>query len=1094
LAYAALVAYSSLVVGPLGWHFVPLDPGEAWRAFLATPLLENGSDQRPDWIANLLLLIPLGFLATGALAVSRAVVWSIAGTILALILSLAFVLAVKYGQLFFPPRTVSLNYIIAQSLGVAFGVALFHLARVTTPMLAAQDDQARLRHLLDIAVVIAVAFALFPFDLVLSADDLHDRLNALPGVLRQWPGAGRSPGMRLVLTAMTAATTVPLGMRLALRRDRPGMARIAAVGTIWMLVLLLAGMLMLSATPSLPTTACRVVGIVVGSCALRWLASLDMARVRLALARLVPLLLPVYLLLLAYVQDLFQPDWLTPEQALAQLETRALIPLFSHYIVGKAHAVAGIVVHAAMYAPVGLMVWLRCGDGRRNAWAAGILAGVLALTVELARAFQPGRGPDVDGIIVAAFASALVARLSPVVWRLLCSVSAVPTQPGPAVGRVQRSSAGAAQLARAQRAAFEQIAGNRRFTVVAVPIPVSVRAVLAMCCAVGAVILAARYPLGPWYAGIGIAVWAGLLCWRPALWLVLLPAVLPSVDLAPWTGWMVTSEADMAVLATLGVLLLRDPPSRTDLWPTGAAGAALVLATLACLVGLARGLMLPTVMVGGSDNPYLEPLSALRLAKSFIEVLALMPFLLARHRAHGDAVARFGCGMAIGLCAVGIAAAAERAAFVGVFDVHSDYRVVATFSSMHIGGGHIGAFMALALPFLFVFLSRPTVWTLLALPVAGLLGAYTLVVTFARTAYAAALGAMVTTSASWAIAQFRQGRRAAAVVGAVLPILILAVVMIGILTPYMTARLGQTETDFFTRENAWAGGLAMEREDWLSLMLGMGTGTFPRVAAADAPAATTVGNYVVASDGGHSHLTLRSGPEFYFGQKVNVVPATNYTLGLDVRANAPDVALEVGLCAKLLLYSLDCHAASFAPGSVGSWHRVTASLRSPDTTGPLPAPVELWLATNSSEPLDVRAVRLVGPDGTDVVANGDFASGTARWFFTSDRHLSWRIKNLYLATWFDGGVLGLVALVIVYATAIAGAARAVGRGDRWGAPVIGGLVALLISGLFDNVLEAPRLAFLYDMLLVLGLVLGMRPGWPRRDKPRAQRVMATTAV
>ena len=154
LLYAALVVYSSLVVSPVGLHYVPLDPAVAWQKFLATPLLDNGSDQRPDWNANLLLTIPLGFLLTGSLASARGAARRLFGTIVALLLGLSFVLVVKYAQLFFPQRTVSLNYIIAQSIGVCAGALLFHLARGLAPSLTARDDKERLRLLLDMAIIL----------------------------------------------------------------------------------------------------------------------------------------------------------------------------------------------------------------------------------------------------------------------------------------------------------------------------------------------------------------------------------------------------------------------------------------------------------------------------------------------------------------------------------------------------------------------------------------------------------------------------------------------------------------------------------------------------------------------------------------------------------------------------------------------------------------------------------------------------------------------------------------------------------------------------------------------------------------------------
>ena len=67
LAYALVIAYASIVVGPRGMHIVPLDPERAWQIFKATPYLVHGSDQRADWTANLLMLVPL---ATGVMSLS----------------------------------------------------------------------------------------------------------------------------------------------------------------------------------------------------------------------------------------------------------------------------------------------------------------------------------------------------------------------------------------------------------------------------------------------------------------------------------------------------------------------------------------------------------------------------------------------------------------------------------------------------------------------------------------------------------------------------------------------------------------------------------------------------------------------------------------------------------------------------------------------------------------------------------------------------------------------------------------------------------------------------------------------------------------
>src|SRR5262245_1842991 len=67
LIYALAVVYVSVVVGPLGFHYVPRDFGAAWQALLAMKYLEHGSDQRADWMSNLAMTIPLGFFCTGVL-------------------------------------------------------------------------------------------------------------------------------------------------------------------------------------------------------------------------------------------------------------------------------------------------------------------------------------------------------------------------------------------------------------------------------------------------------------------------------------------------------------------------------------------------------------------------------------------------------------------------------------------------------------------------------------------------------------------------------------------------------------------------------------------------------------------------------------------------------------------------------------------------------------------------------------------------------------------------------------------------------------------------------------------------------------------
>ena len=1062
MLYALIIIYSSLVLGPLGFHFVPQDPAAVWQTFLATRFFDTGSDQRPDWIANLLLMVPFGLLAAGIFGSSRHITARVLGGLVALLVSLAFVLAVKYAQLFFPPRTVSLNYIVAQSIGAALGVAAFHPLRAGIRRVgAATDEASRFRLVLDAAILGFVVFALFPFDVALSAQDIVFRFATLPSALLSMPNAGRPLGLQIVLLVATAIAAMPLGIRLAVQAERPNLAQIAATGAALLAILFGATLFVLSAKVSLVTFVLRLLGVVAGALLLRWLTVLELTDVRNRLGRAMPIIVPVYLLLLAYANGLLTRAWVPPEQALAALllDPRGLLPLWHDYIVSKAHALQSNVVHAAMYAPIGVMIWLRRGGSARAALAAATMAGLLSLAIELGRGLKPGMLPDFNEVLIGAAAAAFANRIMPILWPTLLSVSTLVSPDG-----------GASRHA------------TTRIAVVEIPVAawLPLRLVMSAAFVSMAAALAWKYPLGHWQALAALLVWVLILWVKPVLWFIMLPAIMPSLDLSPWTGWIAISEGDIAVLATVAVLLLRAPPTRQDIWPDDRVRLfprfVLALATVACLVGMVRGFSMTANFPGGSDNPYLTWLNTVRLAKPFLSALALLPFMRARQRERGDAALLFSIGMLCGLTLVGLAALVERTAFTSLSDIHGDYRIVATFSSMHVGGGHIGVYLAFAMPFMLICLLRLRLWTVVPLIMLLLLSSYTLAVTFARTAYMAAFASMIATCTAWMTALRRRGNVMDSVGGTVIGAAVVVALIAGLNTDFMRFRVSRIWPDLATREGNWGAGLDRRDRGLMPFLFGMGTGAYPRFAALRSPPDEQPGTYVVRHDGDKSYLETMFGPDFYFGQKVPVVHGATYAVTFDMRAPVPDTKVRVFLCSKLLLYSADCHVLHLIVGQGDVWQHVAESLPAPIQRGQLPAPVELAFATGPGVVVDLRNVQLVGPDGRNVVTNGDFTAGTARWFFTSDFHRLWRILDSPLSVWFEGGILGTVALSLLVLSALGGAANAIRLGNPMGAPIAGAMLAVLLCGGFDNVFEAPRIALLFDLVAMLGLLLG----WPPR--------------
>jgi hypothetical protein len=322
----------------------------------------------------------------------------------------------------------------------------------------------------------------------------------------------------------------------------------------------------------------------------------------------------------------------------------------------------------------------------------------------------------------------------------------------------------------------------------------------------------------------------------------------------------------------------------------------------------------------------------------------------------------------------------------------------------------------------------------------------------------------------------RRGNPLDSIGGTLIAVAVVAALISGLHTDFMRTRMATIWPDLATRETNWGEGLELRDRGLIPFVLGMGTGAYPRLAALRSPPDQQPGTYIVRHEGGHPYLATKFGPNFYFGQKVRVIHGATYTVVFDVRAPVAGTRVNVPLCSKLLLYSADCHVVHLTTDQPGVWQHVSASLAAPIQRGQLPAPVELAFASNPGMVFDLASIQLLGPDGRNVVVNGDFASGTARWFFTSDRHLVWRMKDVYLAIWFEGGLLGAVALLLFLVSALGGAANAIRRGDPMGAPIAGAMLAVLLCGTFDNVFEAPRIAMLFDLVAMLGLMLG----WPPR--------------
>jgi O-antigen ligase len=122
--------------------------------------------------------------------------------------------------------------------------------------------------------------------------------------------------------------------------------------------------------------------------------------------------------------------------------------------------------------------------------------------------------------------------------------------------------------------------------------------------------------------------------------------------------------------------------------------------------------------------------------------------------------------------------------------------------------------------------------------------------------------------------------------------------------------------------------------------------------------------------------------------------------------------------------------------------------------------------------VDIDSVELVGPDGRGLVDNGEFSRGMARWFMVSEKiHLPWHIKNLAFNVLFDQGMIGLALFALMVGGALWRLCAGHARGHPMAPFIAAALVGFLVVGAFDSLLDVPRLALVFYLVLIAGLAL-----------------------
>ena len=586
------------------------------------------------------------------------------------------------------------------------------------------------------------------------------------------------------------------------------------------------------------------------------------------------------------------------------------------------------------------------------------------------------------------------------------------------------------------------------------------------------------FPFAQLPIAFGLCIYAAILYRYPKTWLVVIPALLPVLDLTPWSGRFFFTEFDFLVLTTLAVVLWRRKTGASISHLSRAFKIAIGVMSLSYLASMIVGLLPLEPLDANAFANYFSHYNSLRVAKGFVWALCLL--YVARYgfsQPSGDAEEKslFALGTVLGLLALNLAVLYERFIFSGVLNFNTDLRAVATFSGLHNGGNDIEAYLVFSAPFIvaWVFDSRASGRYLLGTAV-FVLTIYSLLVTFSRGGY---LGFVV----AWVIlvvGLIQVARlRSVAFVSFRAPLFVLLLIIVGgaVALPifkgdFIRARFATVALDWQSRIEQLQNTFQRMDSDVVTTIFGMGLGRFPATYIAKQPPKSIPTTYTFENESYNSFLRIKAASPLYLGQRIKIEPHKVYELSLDLRNVTPKAALSVVICEKQLQQSFRCQSISFHSTGNGAWEHFEQRFNMGEVGGDIgrlakrfsrrPVELALYVAAPRSV-LDVDNVKLVGETGTNLVSNGDFSRGLDRWFFTVDDLMPWQSSNHWGQIFFEQGWFGLIGFNLFIGCLLIQSISQIRRGDLFAAVAVSGAAGFLTVGLFGSLFDTPRLATLF---------------------------------
>ena len=403
---ALFVLYGSLL--PFEYRDAP--PGYVFGNFSFLNWTNPENYNQVDWVTNLILYVPIGFFAYGATSRLKS-----GGAILTALLGASLAICIESLQIWAAPRTASLNDVVANITGTGAGILAWGLwgkLIVKSVQNTLSGGPKTLTAGLGLYLLVYAFIALFPFDFLVSADEIPTRLADPKAFV--WAPENFFSIRSLASLILKIALMMPLGMAIKLIWNR-GVASAVLAAFVLTTGIEALQWLQYSGRVEASSFAVAIIGAVLGHKITDSLQTI-IFHLRPWLKTCVWLAAPLYLAVLPVLRG-WHAGFAGQSKIEDVLGSMHWMPFHYYYFITVPHAFSSLLSLAISYAPLGIFIWaIRIFNGKApgERWPltySAFLAIIFSGMIEAGGLITTGLRPDPTNILIAVAAVILAQRI-----------------------------------------------------------------------------------------------------------------------------------------------------------------------------------------------------------------------------------------------------------------------------------------------------------------------------------------------------------------------------------------------------------------------------------------------------------------------------------------------------------------------------------------------------------------------------------------------------------------------------------------------------------------------------------------------------------